>query len=219
MKTVISMTEKIKEILQNRDITIPRILFTNYKKIGLTDQELIFLTYIINTSTIFNPKQISEDLSIDLNQIMENMENLGSKGIIRLETKKIGNVRNEVINLEGLYDKLTFSMLQEEKKEETPDVYSLFEKEFGRTLSPMEYEIIGAWIENGTSEETIKLALKEAVYNQANSLRYIDKIISEWNKKGIKTQEDVEKSRINFKQKKEAKPKNDILDYDWLNDK
>ena len=211
------MTEKLKEIIKNRDVVIPKILFINYK-IGLTDQELIFLTYIINTSTIFNPKQISEDLSIDLNQIMENMENLGSKGIIRLETKKIGNVRNEVINLEGLYDKLTFSMLEEEKKEETPDVYSLFEKEFGRTLSPMEYEIIGAWIENGTSEETIKLALKEAVYNQANSLRYIDKIISEWNKKGIKTEEDVEKQRIAFKQKKEPKQKNDILNYDWLND-
>ena len=87
-------------------------------------------------------------------------------------------------------------MLDEEKKEETPNIYSLFEKEFGRTLSPMEYEIIGAWIENGTSEETIKLALKEAVYNQASSLRYIDKIISEWTKKGIKTEEDVEKQRF-----------------------
>ena len=83
----------------------------------------------------------------------------------------------------------------------------------------MEYEIINAWIENGTSEETIILALKEATYNGVSNLRYIDKIISEWSKKGIKTREDVEKSRMNFKQKKENKPKNDILDYDWLNDK
>lgn len=212
------MTEQLKEIIKNKDVVIPKILFMNYKKIGLTDQELIFITYIINTSTIFNPKQISEDLLIDLNQIMENVENLGSKGIIKLEMKKIGNVRNEVINLEGLYDKLAFSMIGEEKQEETPNIYSLFEKEFGRTLSPIEYEIIGAWIENGTSEETIKLALKEAVYNNANSLRYIDKIISEWNKKGIKTEEDVEKQRMAFKQKKEPKQKNEILNYDWLND-
>ena len=83
----------------------------------------------------------------------------------------------------------------------------------------MEIQIINAWIENGTSEETIILALKEATYNGVNNLRYIDKIISEWSKKGIKTREDVEKSRMNFKQKKENKPKNDILDYDWLNDK
>lgn len=212
------MTEKLKELIKNKDIVIPKLLFTNYKKIGLTDQELIFITYLLNTSTIFNPKQISEELSLELGTIMEIIEKLSGKGIIKLETKKIGNMRNEIINLEGLYDKLTFSMLEEEKQEETPNIYSLFEKEFGRTLSPMEYEIIGAWIENGTTEETIKLALKEAVYNQANSLRYIDKIISEWNKKGIKTEEDVEKQRIAFKQKKEPQHKNDILNYDWLND-
>ena len=212
------MTEKLKELIKNKDVVIPKLLFTNYKKIGLTDQELIFITYIINTNTIFNPKQISEELSIDLGTIMNLIETLGGKGIIKLETKKIGNMRNEVINLDGLYDKLTFSMLGEEKKEEQPNIYSLFEKEFGRTLSPMEYEIIGAWIENGTTEEIIKLALKEAVYNQANSLRYIDKIISEWNKKGIKTEADVEKQKIEFKQKKEPKQKNDILNYDWLND-
>ena len=47
---------------------------------------------------------------------------------------------------------------------------------------------------------------------------YIDKIIREWAKKGIKTADDVEKSRINFKNKKDIKPVNDILSYDWLND-
>lgn len=212
------MTEKIKEIIQNRDITIPRILFQNYKKIGLTDQELIIITYIINTSSIFNPKQISNDLNITLNEVMETMENLSSKGITKLELKKIGNIRNEYINLDGLYEKLAFKILNKEEEKKT-SIYDIFETEFGRTISPMEYEIINAWIENGTSEETIILALKEATYNGVSNLRYIDKIISEWSKKGIKTREDVEKSRMNFKQKKEAKPQNDILNYDWLNDK
>ena len=212
------MTEKIKELIQNRDMTIPRILFQNYKNIGLTDQELIILIYILNTSDIFNPKQISNDLNITLNEVMETMENLSSKGITKLELRKIGNVRNEYINLDGLYEKLAFKILNKEEEKKT-SIYDIFETEFGRTISPMEYEIINAWIENGTSEETIILALKEATYNGVNNLRYIDKIISEWSKKGIKTREDVEKSRMNFKQKKENKPKNDILDYDWLNDK
>lgn len=212
------MTEKIKEIIQNRDITIPRILFQNYKKIGLTDQELIIITYIINTSSIFNPKQISNDLNITLNEVMETMENLSSKGITKLELKKIGNIRNEYINLDGLYEKLAFKILNKEEEKKT-SIYDIFETEFGRTISPMEYEIINAWIENGTSEETIILALKEATYNGVSNLRYIDKIISEWSKKGIKTREDVEKSRMSFKQKKETKPQNDILNYDWLNDK
>ena len=212
------MTEKIKELIQNRDMTIPRILFQNYKNIGLTDQELIILIYILNTSSIFNPKQISNELNISLNDVMTAMENMASKGVTKLELKKIGNVRNEYINLDGLYEKLAFKILNKEEEKKT-SIYDIFETEFGRTISPMEYEIINAWIENGTSEETIILALKEATYNGVNNLRYIDKIISEWSKKGIKTREDVEKSRMNFKQKKENKPKNDILDYDWLNDK
>ena len=213
------MTEKVKEIIQNRDIVIPRLLFMNYKNIGLTEQELILVIYIMNTSEIFNPKQISNDLNITLNNVMELMEDLTSKSIIRLELKKIGNIRNEYINLDGLYEKLTFKILNKEEPEKQTNIYSIFEEEFGRTISAMEIEIINAWIDNGTSEETILLALKEATYNGVSNLRYIDRIISEWSKKGIKTQEDVEKSRMNFRQKKENKPKNDILNYDWLNDK
>ena len=212
------MTEKIKEIIKEKDIIIPKILFLNYKKIGLTEVELIFVIYLLNNN-IFNPKQISIDLGITLNEVMENMETLSSKGIIKLESKKTGNIRNENINLEGLYDKLTFNILNtEDKQENNKNIYDTFEKEFGRTISPMEYEIIGAWLENGTSEEIITLALKEATYNGVSNLRYIDKIISEWTKKGIKPKEDVEKSRMNFKQKKETKEKNDILNYDWLNE-
>lgn len=212
-----NMTEKIKSIISSKDIVIPKILFENYKKIGITSDELIYLIYLINGNEIFNPKQISNDLSMKLNDVMNVMESLSSKGIIKLELKKTGNFRNEYINLDGLYSKLTFNILNEEKKQEKTSIYDIFEKEFARTISPMEYEIINAWIENGTSEETITLALKEATYNGVSNLRYIDKIISEWSKKGIKTKEDVENSRKKFAQKK-APINNEILDYDWLNE-
>ena len=213
------MTETIKEIIKNKDMIVPRLLFLNYKKIGITEKELIFLIYIINNTNIFNPKQISLDLNINLNEVMEITSSLKSKGLLNIELKKVGTKRNEYIQIDELYEKISFIILNTETEEPKTNIYDIFEKEFGRTISPMEYEIIGTWLDNGTSEETIILALKEATYNGVNNLRYIDKIISEWSKKGIKTQEDVEKSRMNFKQKKEIKPKNDILEYDWLNDK
>lgn len=212
------MTEKIKNIISSKDIIIPKLLFDNYKKIGLSSDELIFIIYIINNNDIFNPKQISNNLSIPLNEVMNIMEELSSKGIIKLELRKIGNLRNEYINIDGLYSKLTFYILNEEKEKKKTSIYDIFEKEFARTISPMEYEIINAWLENGTTEEIIILALKEATYNGVSNLRYIDKIISEWSKKGIKTKDDVEKSRKNFKQKKETKINNEIFDYDWLNE-
>ena len=80
----------------------------------------------------------------------------------------------------------------------------------------MEYEIINGWLTT-CSEEIIILALKEATYNGVSNFRYIDRIINEWNKKGIKTKEDVEKNKKEFKNKKDNK-KQELFDYDWLND-
>ena len=59
------------------------------------------------------------------------------------------------------------------------------------------------------------MALKEAVYNGVTNLRYIDKILYEWKKKGIKSKEDIEKERANFKKKSS---KGEVFDYDWLNE-
>ena len=128
--------------------------------------------------------------------------------------KKLNNIRSEIINLDSLYEKLAFSLSDEEDKNDN-NLYSVFETEFGRTLSPMEFEIINGWIDNGYSEDLIKLALKEATYNGVSNLRYIDKIIYEWGKKGIKTKEDVENNRKNFKNN--SNKNKELFDYDWLN--
>ena len=77
-------------------------------------------------------------------------------------------------------------------------------------------EIINSWKDSGYTEELIILALKEATYNGVSNLRYIDKIIYEWGKKGIKTKEDVEKNRKQFKTNNNV-PKKELFDYDWLN--
>ena len=210
------MTDKLKEVLVNRDILVPRLLLFNYRKIGLNSDEFVFLIYLINNDSIFNPKKICEDIGMTLAEVMECVESLSSKGVIKVSIKKNGNVRNECIDLSGLYDKLSYLLIDHEEEKPT-NIYDVFESEFGRTISPMEYQIIGAWLDSGTSEETILLALKEATYNGVSNLRYIDKILSEWAKKGIKTANDVEKSRVDFKKKKEN-VSNDILNYDWLND-
>ena len=130
--------------------------------------------------------------------------------------KRINKVLTETINLDLLYEKLAFSLNQVEEKEDS-NLYSIFESEFGRTLSPMEYEIINSWKDNGYTEELIILALKEATYNGVSNLRYIDKIIYEWGKKGIKNKEDVENNRKQFKNNNSNKNK-ELFDYDWLND-
>lgn len=213
------VTEQVKDLIKSKDIVIPRILFKKYKVIGLSSDELVFVIYLINESEIFNPKQISDEMGITLSDVMNYMEKLNEKGLLKLEVKKIGNTRNEYINLDGLYSKLAFTLMNKEEKKESTNIYDICEKEFGRPITPMEYQIIGAWLDNGTSEETIVLAIKEAVYNGTTNLRYIDSIINNWSKNGIKTAKDVEKSRMEFRKKqKNNKVNNEILQYDWLND-
>lgn len=208
---------QIIELLKSVNYQISKELLFNYKKMNITDSELIILIYLTNQSTnIYNPKQICNDLNLNLNEVLELINSLCEKNIIKIEMEKINNIRTEVINLDLLYEKIAFALTQVEEKNET-NLYSVFETEFGRTLSPMEFEIINGWVDNGYSEELIKLALKEATYNGVSNLRYIDKIIFEWGKKGIKTKEDVENNRKQFKNNNTTKNK-ELFDYDWLND-
>ena len=78
----------------------------------------------------------------------------------------------------------------------------------------MEYEIIKAWLED-YDEETIKLAVKEASFNGVSNLRYIDKILHEWQKKGIKNEQDIINDRKKHQSLKTVKK---VMDYDWLNE-
>lgn len=207
--------DKIIELLKSINYQIPKELLFNYKKMSITDNELVIIIYLINqSSNIYNPKQISNDLDMNLNNVLEVVNSLSEKNIIKTEVKKINNIGCEIVNLDLLYEKLALS-LKDTKKQDS-NLYSIFETEFGRTLSPMEYQIISSWVEAGYNEELIKLAIKEAAYNNVKTLRYIETIIVEWGKKGIKTKEDVEKNRKQFKNNNSSKQ--ELFDYDWLND-
>ena len=207
------MINKVIDLIKNEPFYIPNILFKNYRKLNITDSELIVLIYLMNSDVSFNPKKISKDLNFELNEVMNIINSLTEKGILKIDIidKK---VREEVINLEELYKKLSFIIINGEIKEKSNNIFDVFEKEFGRTLSPMDYEIISEWQKN-YNDEIILLALKEAVFNGVNNLRYIDKILIDWSKKGIKNEQDIINDRKNFQTKKQNKK---LFDYDWLNE-
>lgn len=208
--------DSILELLKNKSYQIPQILFFNYKKLGLTELEFIVIIYLWNDAdSSYNPKKISNDLDLELKSVLEIINNLSEKGLLKLNIMKINNIRNEVINLELLYEKLAFILMKRDTKKGDSNLFETYEKELGRGLTPTEYEIINGWLDSDYSEELILLALKEAVYNGVTNFRYIDRIIFEWHKKGIKTKEDIENNRKEFKKSKENK---DLFDYDWLND-
>lgn len=204
------MISKVIEVLKD-NIVIPKILLTSYKKLNITTNELILLIYFIGNDE-FDLEKICNELDIKGHEALKLIDSLSKKDILKLQKRTNNNICEEYVCLDEFYNKLALSLINE-KEEVTTSIYDDFEKEFGRTLSPMEYEIIGAYIDSGFSEELILAALKEAVYNGVTNLRYIDKILYDWQKKGIKNSKDIkEKNKPNKKQQKE------VFDYDWLND-
>ncbi len=213
------MMEKIINLLENGTISCPRLLLLNYKSLKMTSEELILIIYLLNETDIFNPKKIADEMHLTMPDVLELVNGLEEKGILTISVRKNNNLREDFIDFKNLYNKLSFFIINEnvvsdEKKEE--NLFDCFEHEFARTLSPVEYELINGWKDIGYSEELIILALKEAVFNGVTNLRYIDKILYDWKRKGLNTKDAIEKNKRNFQNKKSEKK--ELIDYDWLND-
>lgn len=211
------MLEKVEDLLKSGNYITPKLLINNFRDINLSAQQTLLLIYLINNDKLFNPKKISEDLSWSLNEILEEINDLTSKGLLTIDLVKNNNIHEEYINLDSFYSKLAFLIVNDKPKTvDNKNLFDSFEEEFGRTLSPMEYEIINSWKDSGFSDELIFCALKEAIFNGVSNLRYIDKILYEWRKKGYATKADVEKGKKAFKKK--DTPNQEVFEYDWLNE-
>lgn len=83
---------------------------------------------------------------------------------------------------------------------ESRNLFSIFEKEFGRPLSPMECETISSWVDHDRyQEELILLALKESVFAGKLHFRYIDRILLEWARNRVKNAQDVKNYTQKFR--------------------
>ena len=193
-----------------KPITIPRMIFNNYKRLNITEEELIVLIFIIDFGgrIVYNPDIFVNELKMEKFKVMELLNSLYEKKIITISVEKNSNNKSEeFISLDLLYSKMLNLF-----KDSTPtdsnidntDIFSVFEKELGKTISPMEYEIIKGWINDKFSYEIIIEALKEAVLNNVTSLRYIDKILFDWKKKGIKNKEDIIRDKNNYRANKKT---------------
>ena len=220
-------SSKLIDIFKQGNMVIPLFLVQHYKDFKLKLEEFIFLMYLYNLGDnfVFDPNKFSNELNISLMDAMNYIGILTDKHFIRVESKKNEKgVMEEFVIMDDFYNKLSMITIDEVNKETDEKDYNIFEvieKEFGRTISPMEYEIIKAWVDSGVNPDVIKEAVKEATFNGVSNLRYIDKIIYEWGKLGIKTVADVEKNRMKRSSSKEQTPEDvdmDVIEWNWFDD-
>ena len=217
------MKEQMYRLLKTKKLVIDDYVIKVAIAKELSLEEFLVLAFLNNSfDNKFDVELISSSLGIDANRVMEVFNSLMIKGLVNLESvKDVENRNTEEVSLEGFYKLVCEDMEVEEKKETTEDVFKIFERELGRPISAMELELINGWLAAGTPEELIIGALREAVYNGVTNFRYIDKIIYEWDKKGFKTMDDVNK-HMRSRREEQSKDKivskkaSEVLDYDWI---
>ena len=190
----------IRLIYKEKNYLINSNVLKGIKSLNLSTDELLLLIYFINEEKALDLNKVKNALNFSEEDILNTYSSLITKGLIEVKVIKENGKVSESISLDILYDKLI--MNSKEEKEINTDIYSKFESDFGRILSPIEYETINRWLNLGIDEGMILNALREAVINGVSNLRYIDKILYEWTKKGEKPKEEYK----------------ELFDYDWLHD-
>src|SRR5699024_6374835 len=123
--------------------------------------------------------------------------------------------------LEPLWEKL-FTEETPSQKQEEGDLCLLFEQEFGRPISPFEIETINVWLdEDNMQPHLIKEALRDAVLLGRLNFQYIDRMLSEWQKKeirSVKQAKEVSKSfrTDNAKKEYQKEERDTSVYFNWL---
>ena len=196
------MKELRNEFL-TRDFIVNSNIVKSISNVDITLDEFLMVLYFINVSCDLDIESIKDKLGFDEKKAVDVFSSLMNKKYIEMVVSNVGGKVIEQICLDPLFDRLVLNKKTEDKGN---DIYAMFESELGRTLSSFEYEMINRWIDDGTSDDMIRDALKEAILNNVRSFKYIDKIIHDWTRNGVK------------KRFKEERMQEDMFDYDWTSD-
>lgn len=213
---------KGKSILQFNDYralgftTLQNGLIAYYPRLNISDAELLLIIQL----EAFNQRgesfpsneKIAANTNLSVTDVGNLIQRLIDRNYLTIEQTtddqdKIGNK----YSLNKLYDALDQYidqniLIKDDKKDKTVAVTNNLgnnplnylsrkvEVEFGRYLSPIEREEIAQWLSvDHYDPEIIKLALREAVLSQAYSLKYIDRVLLNWQRHNLKTPEEVER--------------------------
>ncbi|RMC48800.1 DnaD domain-containing protein [Lactobacillus sp. ESL0228] len=193
--------------------TLTNGLLAYYSQLNISDAEMILIIQL----EMFNQQgekfpsneQIAANTNFSTTDVANLIQALINNECLAIEqiTDEQGRIGNQY-SLNSLYsklDKILANELSNSTKNDKPTINNLdnsplnqlmrqFEIEFGRYLSPIEREEVAAWLNvDHYDPEIIKMALREAVLSQAYSLKYVDRILLNWQRHNLKTSSEVQK--------------------------
>lgn len=204
--------------------SIPYSLLRSYRALKLSDTEAMLLLQLIafrqlEQNEFPTIEQLQERIGSSSSVVGQAVQKLMKMGFVAIDEvyDPMTGVQSEKYNLAGLFQKLALYISTAEAAETaasteaspgrgseaaqvapppagTSNLFVLFEQEFGRPLTPMEYETINGWLDQDQyAEELIRFALKESVFAGKLHFRYIDRILLEWSRNRVTN---VEEARL-----------------------
>ena len=202
------------------------LLLEYYRKLRLNENELATILMIDHLlgqkNTLITPDLLSMKMSLSAKELDKIFVSLIERGFLDFTTGKKIKVSLKPLQ-KKLYEVFQISLAKEqetqtsaEKSAYLKNIYEVFEKELKRTLSPLEFSLIGEWVDQGYSDETIINALKEALSKGKKSLRSVDKILLQW-----QARDDIEATGITAVSKdwnKDIERTMEIAKAKWIDD-
>lgn len=197
------------DMLSEGSLSVPGTILKHYRDLGLSEEELVLILQVQFFSQqgihFPTPDELSDRMSFSASDCSMMLRRLIQRGILEIKEYKEQEILYEQYSLIPLWEKL-FTFLsspsrKETEKQEEENLYPVFEQEFGRPLSPFESETLIIWMDQDHHDPSIvKAALREAVISGKLNFRYIDRILFEWKKNGIRTLEQAMNHSKRFRQ-------------------
>ena len=138
-------------------------------------------------------------------QLIHNCDTTDTQVIHNNNDKNVNNVRN-------IYSTSTNKEINNSEQIEKENLFEYVERMFRRTLNPAEYEVINNWKNN----ELTRYAIKEAVLNNACSVKYIERILERYKQNNFQSVGDVLEDKKLKEENELTEEEKEILNFDWL---
>jgi DNA replication protein len=211
--------EFIPSLFFSGSVAVPSILLDSYAEMGLGAEEMLFIIHVIQTGAW------QGNVDVDLICKKMGLRRTALDSLIHGLEKKLvlkpGKTPGETgLDFSGLPEQLFeiwgirryYNMKRAARETETKSArldvkqakeeksfIAVYEKELGRNLTGIECDIVRDWLLRGYSEEMLLHALRKGVESEVRVPRYLDSILREWEKKGLRTIAEIEAENENFR--------------------
>ena len=177
------------------------LLLEYYKKLKINENELATILMIDHLlgqkNTLITPDLLSLKMNLSQKELDKILVSLIDRNLIVYDIGKKIKISLKPLH-KKLYDTFQVALAKEQeisadeaKSASLKNIYEVFEKQLKRPLTPLEFSLIGEWVNDGFDDETIIKALNDCLAKGKKTLKSVDRLLVQW-----KIRDDMEKEGI-----------------------